>query len=231
MSFSSFKNSKLIFENFRKFINEQDETSAIEKVANKLADPGTPLSQYVAILKKYAKDPSFRALASAGQTDGDPEDERVKVTRGAVAAKSLTATQAEIGFGNSLDDQLTNAFGSTEAALGLKGDPLAIASAAGNVETKPFKGENLMQASPQQVAQHALANITEEVLQLLVKAGKIEKPDKKLAARYFANNVPVIKKSQGRFSREKSMPQAGKSGVAQDGHWKDQFSVSQTYRY
>ena len=276
MSFSSFKNSKLIFENFRKFINEQDETSAIEKVANKLADPGTPLSQYVAILKKYAKDPSFRALASAGQTDGDPEDERVKVTRGAVAAKSLTATQAEIGFGNSLDDQLTNAFGSTEAALGLKGDPivmgskegpvpllvwnnkyvldghhrwsqimmtnpegsvvvdsisgpaidneeealkamqLAIASAAGNVETKPFKGENLMQASPQQVAQHALANITEEVLQLLVKAGKIEKPDKKLAARYFANNVPVIKKSQGRFSREKSMPQAGKSGVAQD---------------
>ena len=276
MSFSSFKKDKLIFENFRKFINEQ-EPSAIQKVADKLAAPDTPLAQYVAILKKYAKDPTFRALASAGQTDGNPEDERVKVTRQAVPAQSLIATQAEIGFGNSLADQVTNKYNATKTALGMVSDPiimpsadnpppailvyngkfvldghhrwsqvmmtnpaatvavdnvtgpaidneeealkamqLAIAAAAGNVVTKPFEGENLMNASPDQVAQYVLANVTDEVLQLLVQSGKIEKPDKKLAARYFAGNLPVIKKSKGRFSREKSMPQAGKSGVSQD---------------
>ena len=275
MSFSSFKKSKLIFENFRKFLNEQED-SKIQKVANVLANPATPLAQYVAILKKYASDPAFRALAGSGQTDGDPDDEQVKVTRTSTAAKNLTATQAEIGFGNSLADQATNKYKATEAALGLAGTPvimpsaddpppailiyngkyvldghhrwsqimmtnpdgdvavdnvtgpaldneeealkamqLAIAAAAGNVVTKPFKGENLMKASPEQVAQYVLKNVTDEVLQLLLKAGKIEKPDKNLAARYFAGNLNTIKKRAGKFSREKSMPQAGKSGVSQ----------------
>ena len=53
-------------------------------------------------------------------------------------------------------------------------------------------------------------------MQLLVQAGKIPKPDKQIAAKYFSGNFPVIKKSAGRFSREKSMPQAGASGVSQD---------------
>ena len=92
----------------------------------------------------------------------------------------------------------------------------AIAANADQVVTKPFEGQNLMQASEQEVAQYVLENITDEVLQLLVEAGKIQKPDKQLAARYIAGNLPVIKKSAGRFSREKSMPQAGASGVSQD---------------
>jgi len=74
----------------------------------------------------------------------------------------------------------------------------------------------LMNATPQQVAKYVLDNITDEVLKMLVDAGKIPKADKKMAAKYYAQNLPVIKKSKGRFSREKSMPQAGKSGVPQD---------------
>ncbi len=241
-----------------------------------LADPSTPIETYVAILKKYADDPVFDKVAASGQTDGSPRDEKISVTSEAVKASSLTATQAEIGFGNSLADQVENKYDATKTALGLNGSPIvmssksgpvpilvyngkyildghhrwsqimmvnpdgdvkvdsiqgpgieneeealkamqfAIAATADKVVTKPFEGENLMSATPEQVSEFVKKNVTDEVLQLLVEAGKIEKADKSLAANYIAGNLPVIKKSQGRFSREKVMPQAGDSGVSQD---------------
>tara|TARA_R110000744_G_scaffold64798_1_gene133244 strand:+ start:94 stop:1011 length:918 start_codon:yes stop_codon:yes gene_type:complete len=242
-----------------------------------LADPNTPIETYVAILKKYADDPVFDKIAASGQTDGQPQDEKISVTSGAVKASNLTATQAEIGFGNSLADQVQNKYDATKTALGLNGSPIAMSSKSGpvpllvyngkyildghhrwsqvmmvnpdgdvkvdsiqgpgldneeealkamqfaiaatadKVVTKPFEGENLMSASPEQVAAFVMKNVTDEVLQLLFSAGKIEKADKSLAAQYIAGNLPVIKKSQGRFSREKVMPQAGDSGVSQAG--------------
>ena len=266
---------KLLMENWRRFINEQE----LDKGAlYALNNPGTPLATYVAVLKKYAADPLFDKIAAAGQTDGQPGDEQVSVERTATAAANLVATQAEIGFSNSLADQMTNPpWKPVQKALGLAGTPIimpspdnpppailvwngkyildghhrwsqvmmmnptgvvaidnvmgpaidneeealkimqfAIAANADQVVTKPFEGQNLMQASEQEVAQYVLENITDEVLQLLVEAEKIQKPDKQLAARYIAGNLPVIKKSAGRFSREKSMPQAGASGVSQD---------------
>tara|TARA_Y100000310_G_scaffold38598_1_gene36143 strand:- start:385 stop:1341 length:957 start_codon:yes stop_codon:yes gene_type:complete len=270
---------KLLMENWRKFINEQ-EGSKLDAVANALASPNTSLAQYVAVLKRYAGDPSFEKLATAGQADGEPKDEQVKVQRTATAAAKLTATQAEIGFDNSLKDQMTNPQYNpppVNAALGLAGTPIimpsqddppppilvyngkfildghhrwsqimmmnptgvvaidnvtgpalddeeealkamqmAIAVAADNVKTKPFKGQNLMGASEQEVMQYVVSNITDDVLNLLVKAEKIEQPDKKLAAAYVAGNLKVIKSRQGKFSREKSMPQAGASGTSQD---------------
>ena len=264
---------KLLMENWRKFVNEQ-EGSKLDKVANVLANPGTPLAQYVAVLKRYAGDPAFETLASSGQSDGDADDEKVSIKRGSVPAQSLTATQAEIGFGNSLADQVTNNFGASARALSskpivmgskdgdipllvwngthildghhrwsqvmmvnptgdvvvdsisgpaldneeeaLKAMQMAIAVAADNVATKPFKGENLMAATPEQVATYVQKNITDEVLGLLAKAGKIEKPDRNLAAQYIAGNLDVIKGRKGQFSREKSMPQAGASGASQD---------------
>ena len=268
---------KKLMENWGKFVNEQ-EGSKLDKVANMLANPGTPLAQYVAVLKKYSSDPEFQKLAAAGQQDGEPTDEQVSVKRAATKAANLIATQAEIGFSNSLKDQMTNPpWKPVQKALGLDGEPIimpsqdnpppailvyngkyildghhrwsqvmmmnpigtvaidnvtgpaldneegalkamqmAIAVAAKKVVTKPFEGANLMSASEQQVAQYVIKNITDEVLQLLVKAGKIEKPDKQLAAAYVAGNLPVIKKSAGKFSREKSMPQAGASGASQD---------------
>jgi len=98
----------------------------------------------------------------------------------------------------------------------LKTMQFAIAAMADKVVTKPFEGENLMSANEQQVASFVLKNITDEVLQLLVQAQKIPKPDKQLAAKYIAGNLSVIKNAAGKFSREKSMPQAGDSGVSQD---------------
>ncbi len=269
---------KLIMENWRRYLNEQEgAASPLQKVAGKLGDPGTSLSQYVAILKKYASDPAFRQLALAGHTDtAGPEDEQVSVERTSIGADKLTATQAEIGFSNSLADQVTNKYNATKAALGLEGEPiimpspdnpppailiyngryildghhrwsqvmmtnptgvvavdnvtgpaiddeeealktmqLAIAAAAGNVVTKPFEGANLMQATPEQVYAFVVKEITDEVLQLLVEKGKIPEPSKELAGKYYAGNLGVIKKAQGKFSREKSMPQAGKSGTSQ----------------
>tara|TARA_Y100000296_G_C5119812_1_gene229772 strand:- start:46 stop:960 length:915 start_codon:yes stop_codon:yes gene_type:complete len=269
---------KLIMESWRKFVNEPEgNLQELDKGAlYVLNNPGTPLATYVAVLKKYAADPEFDKIAAAGEDDGRPDDEVAKVAPATVAAKDLTATQAEIGFGNSLADQVANKYDSTKTALGLNGTPIvmasksgpvpilvyngthildghhrwsqimmvnpdgavkidnltgpaidneeealkvmqfAIAATADKVVTKPFEGENLMQANEQQVKDFVLKNVTDEVLQLLVQAQKIMKPDKQQAADYIAGNLPVIKQSAGRFSREKSMPQAGDSGVSQD---------------
>ena len=268
---------KLLMEGWRKFLREEKELQELDKGAvYRLNDPNTPLATYVAVLKKYAADPNFDALAVAGQTDGNPNDEQATVKPAVVKAASLTATQAEIGFGNSLADQVQNKYDATKTALGLNGTPIvmssksgpvpilvyngkyvldghhrwsqimmvnptgevkidnltgpaidneeealktmqfAIAAMADKVVTKPFEGENLMQANEQQVANFVLKNVTDEVLQLLVQAQKIAKPDKQLAAKYIAGNLSVIKKAAGKFSREKSMPQAGDSGVSQD---------------
>ena len=269
---------KLILENWNKFLNEsEEELQEIDKGAlYALNNPNTPLATYVAVLKKYANDPEFDKIAAAGQTDGKPADEQAKVAPATVKCSDLVATQAEIGFGNSLADQVQNKYDATKTALGLNGTPIVMSSASGpvpilvyngkfilgghhrwsqimmvnpsgvvkvdnltgpaiddeeealkvmqfaiaatadKVVTKPFKGENLMQATPEQVYNFVLKNVTDEVLQLLVQAKKIAKPDKTLAAKYIAGNLPVIKKSAGRFSREKSMPQAGDSGVSQD---------------
>ena len=49
-----------------------------------------------------------------------------------------------------------------------------------------------------------------------MQARKIESPDKQAAADYIGNNFKLVAKNPGPFSREKSMPQAGKSGVSQD---------------
>jgi len=264
---------KLLMESWRRFVNEEKLDKGALYVLN---NPGTPLATYVAVLKKYAADPSFDKIATAGHTDGQPSDEVAKVDPATVSAKDLTATQAEIGFGNSLADQVANKYDATKTALGLNGTPIvmsskagpvpilvyngkyildghhrwsqimmvnpdgavkidnltgpaidneeealkvmqfAIAATADKVVTKPFEGENLMQANEQQVANFVLKNVTDEVLQLLVQAQKIAKPDKQAAAAYIAGNLPVIKRAAGRFSREKSMPQAGDSGVSQD---------------
>ena len=59
-------------------------------------------------------------------------------------------------------------------------------------------------------------NISDEVLQMLVKAGKLESPDKAAAAQYYGRNHKIIQKRRGKFEREKGMPQAGKSGASQD---------------
>ena len=57
----------------------------------------------------------------------------------------------------------------------LKITQLAIAIAAKNVVTKPFEGANLMTMGTDEVMKYVAENISDEVLQMLVKAGKLRK--------------------------------------------------------
>ncbi len=113
-----------------------------------------------------------------------------------------------------IDNMTSPAIKNNEQAL--KVMQLAIAAKAGNVVTKPFEGENLMKKTEQDIKSYVLENIQDNVLQLLVNANKIQSADKEAAANYVANNFKLVARNPGPFSREKSMPQAGKSGVPQD---------------
>ena len=113
-----------------------------------------------------------------------------------------------------IDNMTSPAIKDNEQAI--KVMQLAIAAKAGNVVTKPFEGSNLMKLSEEDIKNYVLKNIQDNVLQLLVQANKIESPDKQAAANYIGENFKLVARNPGPFSREKSMPQAGKSGVPQD---------------
>ena len=105
------------------------------------------------------------------------------------------------------------ALNSAEAAL--KATQLAIAGLAGNVVTSGT-GKNLLGVDEDYVKEYVKKHITDEVLQLLTKARKIAKPDRGLAAEYYAGNLAAIKaKPAGEFDRKAGMPQADDSGVKQ----------------
>jgi hypothetical protein len=63
-----------------------------------------PLAQSVSMLQKLAADPDTKDILLKGKEDGDIKDEQIKVTPENVGLTDLYPTQAEIGFGNSLDD-------------------------------------------------------------------------------------------------------------------------------
>jgi len=260
-------------ENWRKFINEEaqqlNELGPAATAFVKNAD--APLPQYVAMLKKIASDPEFQAIAGAGASDqAGPGDEALNVDEdGSVAAAQLRPTQKDIGFKNSLKDQVTNpAWKPVNAVLfdnpivmgnppgpvltyngkwildghhrwsqvmmtnpggkmaianlsgpalsgpeeALKATQLAIAVQADAVKTKSLGGDDLMKSSPDAVGKYVMDNITDEVLELLVKAGKIKTPDRKAAAQMFMQNLERIQSVVGKFDREQSMPQADYTG-------------------
>ena len=53
---------------------------------------------YVTLLQQYSKDPKIMAVLKAGQTDGQPNDEKFSVASTLIAAKDLKPTQNEIGL-------------------------------------------------------------------------------------------------------------------------------------
>jgi len=74
----------------------------------KVADAG--LAQSVSMLKKLASDPDMQGLLAKGAEDGRPKDEVVKFSTANLACTKMFPTQAEIGFGNSLDDMVINKY-------------------------------------------------------------------------------------------------------------------------
>ena len=80
----------------------------------------------------------------------------------------------------------------------------------GKSPTKPFEGENLFSLGKDGIKKYIMSKeVTPEVLDKLVKAGKIKKPEKELAAEYWATNLADIE--QGAFPRT-VMPQTGDAG-------------------
>ena len=69
---------------------------------------GAGLAQSVSMLKKLASDPDMQGLLAKGAEDGKPTDEVVKFSQGSIPCTKMFPTQAEIGFGNSLDDLCKN---------------------------------------------------------------------------------------------------------------------------
>jgi hypothetical protein len=67
-----------------------------------------PLAQSVSMLQKLAADPDTKDILNKGAQDGDIQDEQIKMSSADIACTKMNPTQAEIGFGNSLDDMVTN---------------------------------------------------------------------------------------------------------------------------
>jgi hypothetical protein len=121
----------------------------------------------------------------------------------------MTNPDGKMAVNNLSGDALPN------AEVALKATQLAIAGLGGRVVTKGTK-VNLLSLSAGSMGDYVRANVTPEVLELLVKYGKISKPDKEEAARYYMGNLAAIQaKPAGKFDREAGMPQADDSGVPQ----------------
>ncbi len=75
------------------------------------------LAQSVSLLQTLASDKDFLRVLQGGSQDGDIKDEQVPFKTANVACTDLYPTQAEIGFGNSLDDLCNDKYGAIESAF------------------------------------------------------------------------------------------------------------------
>ena len=89
----------------------EDASAELEKAMSK------DLAGAVGDLKAKAGNADFKQVASKGTEDGAPDDEKVSFTTTSVPAKKMYPTQAEIGFGNSLDDIINDKYGAIDSAF------------------------------------------------------------------------------------------------------------------
>jgi hypothetical protein len=75
------------------------------------------LSQTVSMLQKLSSDGDFLRVLQGGTDDGDLKDEQVPFTTANVSCTDMYPTQAEIGFGNSLDDLCDDKYGAIKSAF------------------------------------------------------------------------------------------------------------------
>ncbi len=75
------------------------------------------LSQTVSLLQKLSSDGDFLRVLQGGTDDGDLKDEQVPFKTANVSCTDMYPTQAEIGFGNSLDDLCDDKYGAIESAF------------------------------------------------------------------------------------------------------------------
>jgi len=102
MSFSSFKKEQMIFENFRKFLNEDDDgTEVLKKAGEDLTKFG--VVKVVDFLNSPSgKDPKVRHALRSGAGDGKPGDEVMSIDPASPKVGVLGPTQNEISLMKSI---------------------------------------------------------------------------------------------------------------------------------
>lgn len=114
------KDKKLIaeaarFQKLAGILNEDETQDKLDDLSKAFKTDSVPA--YVSLLQQYSKDPKVAAVLKAGQTDGQPNDEKFSVANADIAAKDLKPTQNEIGAQESLKNICTNEYGSLDSFL------------------------------------------------------------------------------------------------------------------
>tara|TARA_R110000824_G_scaffold85701_1_gene212746 strand:+ start:215 stop:760 length:546 start_codon:yes stop_codon:yes gene_type:complete len=105
MSFSSFKNSKLIFESFRKFVNEQDEVDLLAGEEEEVFEmPPEPERTTYGSQEEYT---AAKEKAIDDQTKSDQEAEAARLARRAAADKRSQETDVIVPDDVSTDIKTT----------------------------------------------------------------------------------------------------------------------------
>jgi hypothetical protein len=89
---------------------DEDNIKAASAYSN--AIKGTSVSDFVDSFKNIAADPKVQAIVKAGVTDGNPDDEKLPYEKQQIKVDTLIPTQSEIGFNQSIENILTDQYGS-----------------------------------------------------------------------------------------------------------------------
>ena len=102
------------FEDFRLYEELSDEEAQDKlKDAFKSSSP----TEFMDKFREIASDKKVQSILKAGKTDGDKEDEIIKYEERTIDVKDLVPTQSEIGFDQSVENILTDQYGSLESIL------------------------------------------------------------------------------------------------------------------
>lgn len=93
-----------------KKINELTDDEASSALSQAIEAPS--ISDFVNKFKGIASDPKVQAILRAGRTDGIPNDEKIPYTKTQIKVDTLVPTQNEIGFDQSIQNILTDQYGS-----------------------------------------------------------------------------------------------------------------------
>lgn len=96
-------------------VEELDKTAAAD--ALKDAFKTSSVEDFVAKFKGIASEPAVQAILQGGRTDGKEKDEVLTYNQGPISVKDLRPTQSEIGFDQSIENILTDKFGSLASIL------------------------------------------------------------------------------------------------------------------
>lgn len=98
---------KILVENFRKFLSEQEKDKNYSKVVDDGKKTivnmiGAEYQDFVAVLKQKIQDPKFQAFLDMGLGDGDVGDDKIAVKVDDIPVQNLQPTQSQIGLADSL---------------------------------------------------------------------------------------------------------------------------------